>query len=184
MFETDEPNALLLELPPEIRNQIYRYVLVLRWPRRVRVSKETSVQPALLQTCRQIRQEASDIFKRDNDIALFVAGSKIEPQPQHWLWSVPRIYRLCPSCDSEYPPNWSTMELWCKVVHENGMIIDHVSCPGIWDRFFINDALVIVDQMRVTTWERTRIVLDIYRLSVQRANQVEELDSLLDNFED
>lgn len=60
----------LLELPAELRNKIYFDVLVSEKP--LGIAKQTHIYdvrhkaPALLQTCRQIREEARTIFYSNN----------------------------------------------------------------------------------------------------------------------
>lgn len=56
--------ASLLTLPPELRNSIYRYVLVPRGS--FMITKDNYMQPPLLRTCRQLRQEASGIYYEEN----------------------------------------------------------------------------------------------------------------------
>ena len=53
------------ELPGELRNKIYRLVLITD-KRAIIVSKGRSFEPALLSTCRQIQKEATNIFYLGN----------------------------------------------------------------------------------------------------------------------
>ena len=65
-----------LDLPPELRNNVYRYCLVS--PRRLQVykrlgpacSNRTTLTPQLLVCCRQIRDEATAILYGENTICL------------------------------------------------------------------------------------------------------------------
>lgn len=81
----------LLNLPPELRNRIYEYVLVNRCLK-ITVSKEKHSQPPLLETCRQLREEASGIFYSQNelkmDVQQFSQGKEL-PKKHHWLWQKP-----------------------------------------------------------------------------------------------
>ncbi|KXL44733.1 hypothetical protein M433DRAFT_270802 [Acidomyces richmondensis BFW] len=63
------PRLSLLGLPGELRNKIYRHVLVS--PRQpLRVKQQTCNQPALLQTCTQARYEALTIYYLENRFRL------------------------------------------------------------------------------------------------------------------
>ena len=55
-----------LKLPGELRSKIYRLALITD-KRAIRVSKGRSFEPALLSTCRQIQEEATNIFYLANN---------------------------------------------------------------------------------------------------------------------
>lgn len=96
--------CLLLELPPELRNHIYEFVLVS--PDEALIMKNSS-SPALLRTCRQIREEASSLYYGQN-IFLITNAESLCIQ---WLASVPakmrahiktmRLYTNCRSSGHE-----------------------------------------------------------------------------------
>ena len=71
----DEETSPLLELPPELRNKIYRYALVSGST--VYVGLGGFVEPSLLATCKHIRQEASPIFYKENEIEVLVDSYNI-----------------------------------------------------------------------------------------------------------
>ena len=58
----------LLSLAPEIRNRIYRYVLVEDEDSDIIIDSDHALpaHPSLLHTCRQIRHEASEIYFAEN----------------------------------------------------------------------------------------------------------------------
>ncbi|KAK5112292.1 hypothetical protein LTR85_011564 [Meristemomyces frigidus] len=61
-------DSQLLALPPELRNIIYRCVLVSDTP--INISCEASITPpTLLDTCRRIREEAISIYYHENTFA-------------------------------------------------------------------------------------------------------------------
>ncbi|KAK4544345.1 hypothetical protein LTR36_004236 [Oleoguttula mirabilis] len=74
--------STLLKLPPELRNRIYREVLVCANPIRVATAfaQQQWQAPSLLQTCVQIRGEASGIHYAENTF-LVVALSAPEARP-------------------------------------------------------------------------------------------------------
>lgn len=70
---SDDSKALLLDkLSGELRNHIWRHVLVSDEP--VLVNKEQPHSPSLLRTCTQIRTEATSIFFNENTFLLPVDG--------------------------------------------------------------------------------------------------------------
>lgn len=74
----------LLELPAEIRNQIFTYAVVQEeW---VIIREDDCSKPTLLETCRQLRKEAEPIFYKHNTFAVRITNCKIRPQPEHWFW--------------------------------------------------------------------------------------------------
>lgn len=58
-------NPPLLKLPPELRNRIYRYAIVQDEP--IDVAETTKKkEPALLATCKEIREQALKMFYHEN----------------------------------------------------------------------------------------------------------------------
>lgn len=67
----DEPSpegsgSRLLSLAPELRNRIYRFTLLERDQIEIEAGVSIPLPPSLLQTCRQIRQEASGIYYEES----------------------------------------------------------------------------------------------------------------------
>ncbi|CAK4033889.1 Hypothetical predicted protein [Lecanosticta acicola] len=69
---TANENCHLLELPPELRNNIYR--LVLHQQARIPITGHGYDRPTILITCRQIRKEALKIFYYENQFRASVAN--------------------------------------------------------------------------------------------------------------
>ena len=81
-------SSFVERLPPELRNRIYRLVLVANEPVNV-VESEINCYTALLKTCRQIRSEASQIFFAENKFrAAFTVNAK--GTAVDWLSSIGR----------------------------------------------------------------------------------------------
>ncbi|KAK5136595.1 hypothetical protein LTR08_002609 [Meristemomyces frigidus] len=78
--------CLLFKLPPEIRNNIYTLVLV---SSREELIIEHTSSPALLRTCRQIREEASSVYYGRNTFLI----TNAERLCLSWLFSRPAIMR-------------------------------------------------------------------------------------------
>lgn len=87
-MQNHHKKASLLKLPPELRNQIYRYVLTgeqrisLRGP-------AMSQQPGILRASKQLRTEISRIYYLENKFLLTIKDCKLVSQPQHWIFSLP-----------------------------------------------------------------------------------------------
>ncbi|KAK0964839.1 hypothetical protein LTS01_018628 [Friedmanniomyces endolithicus] len=77
----------LLTLPPEVRNTIYHLVLVREGRKRV-LAPALPYDPALLRTCRQIRQEAQGIFLHQNTFYITVYNLHYTIPRTHWFHSV------------------------------------------------------------------------------------------------
>lgn len=96
----------LLNLPPELRNEIYSYTLTspegLRWDHRIRRLRG-AISPAILYTCRQIRAEAIGLPLRINKVVLDKMGfsgiradsSSSAAQPNTSIHLARGIYLAC-----------------------------------------------------------------------------------------
>ncbi|KAK0800010.1 hypothetical protein LTR75_009046 [Friedmanniomyces endolithicus] len=101
---SDQPLCLLLGLPPELRNHIYEYLLLGgedEAPVRVTDclaeergllpiilqagSEELWQPPAILQTCQQIRGEATPVYYTTNTFDVVVDSRNLERTICHWL---------------------------------------------------------------------------------------------------
>lgn len=89
----------LLNLPGELRNRIYREVLVEagdiefysadpadQYEERTIFQEHNTVEPGLLRCNKQIRNEARPIFLEENDFEMTIQNGKLEPQLGHWFW--------------------------------------------------------------------------------------------------
>lgn len=78
----------LLGIPGELRNQIYRLILVQDDP--IKLTPTDHEQPALLRTCKQIRDEATSIFIEENQFSHeIISCEPIIPKLDsgYWLWN-------------------------------------------------------------------------------------------------
>lgn len=111
--------ASLLGMPPEIRNRIYREVLVdyddyislyderLEFPDFVR--KGNTRQPGLLRSCKQVRQEALPIFLQENRFSTWIREGKLEPHLEHWFWKT-KVRSIAVTHDIK----WNNVKIWLK----------------------------------------------------------------------
>lgn len=65
----------LLKLPPELRNSIYRYALVEPSSPYIKIPAGAlpPPQPGLLQTCTQVRRDATEIYYKENWFGFVIA---------------------------------------------------------------------------------------------------------------
>lgn len=92
MAEPSTSSSPLLELPPELRNTIYCLILIDGEPTELNANSITTPNcTALLQTCTQIRSEATALFLASNSFQISIKmdeSSKITSAAK-WLGSLP-----------------------------------------------------------------------------------------------
>ncbi|KAK5716898.1 hypothetical protein LTR17_016270 [Elasticomyces elasticus] len=155
----------LLDLPPELRNQIWRYVL--HEQNAIPVSSAASQQPALLRTCHQITNETRGIFHNENTFRITVIDLKMTVPRQHWLEtgvtdSNARTFRLVGNM------NRLNLKQWLKQFHEGrgvGFGVEGLDMPS---RRVVQAALKIVEALMVLNapWEPVERILDSYIVGV------------------
>lgn len=92
-------DSAFLNLPGEIRNQIYRELLVINTPPQYPQPK-TTICPLILAVCKQIHQEASAILYGEN---VFIANeSLLTDMPRLRKWFKPIHYARCIALISRY----------------------------------------------------------------------------------
>ena len=81
-------------LPPELRNKIYRNVLILHIP--IDVAKDDVIShTSLLRTCRQIRTEGIKLFYAENSFRFAFINENETKVPTRWLASLSEEYARC-----------------------------------------------------------------------------------------
>ncbi|KAK4954953.1 hypothetical protein LTR10_007145 [Elasticomyces elasticus] len=155
----------LLDLPPELRNQIWRYVL--HEQNAIPVSSSASQQPALLRTCHQITRETRGIFHNENTFRITVIDLKMTVPRQHWLETVvtepyARDFYLIGNL------NASNLMQWCKMRHGGNRVCFRVGGLNDPCRQVVAGAMNIVDELAAvgTKWEVVERVLNQYRPAV------------------
>ena len=153
--------ALLLSLPSELRIQISRYVVVNE--QRISVSKTDCTQPALLRTCRQIREECLKIFYGENHFDIYLYDLEYDLSTAHWCrngvegqhrhWHYRGLWK------------WSNLKNWLQRRHAEPLNL--VSRPHNTDvdRHYRTVASLfnIVDTMKAHPWEEVEKVLEEVR---------------------
>ncbi|GAB7361951.1 hypothetical protein MBLNU230_g1989t1 [Neophaeotheca triangularis] len=84
---SSSPDLLLRQLPAELRNRIYELALPSQTLVKIFPSKSRAFEPGLLQTCKQIRAEASAMFYAANSVSIIVPVGSLD-KCFAWLRSV------------------------------------------------------------------------------------------------
>lgn len=111
--------ASLLGLPAELRNQIWRLVLVRIADIDINTEQDT-LQPSLLRVSRQIRSETRDIYCQENCIFLNVHNLKFAPHSSYWVWNLGGNRNAFLSYHGWY--SWKTLAAWAREHWEVGWI--------------------------------------------------------------
>lgn len=117
--------SILFRLPPELRNRIYRYLVVSIGP--VQLQADRFNEPSILATCRAIRTEAITIFLYENK---FAAGLTNYDCSIHMKWEkIIAAANLRQEVSSHIPceyfmqrnpaPHWSNILNWIKLYYGN-----------------------------------------------------------------
>ncbi|KAK5127348.1 hypothetical protein LTR85_006687 [Meristemomyces frigidus] len=114
-------SSRLLSLPPEMRNRIYRAVLV-EDGIRIEAPNHIPLPPALLQTCRQIRRECRGIFLKENEF-MFDINDNDATLYIRWCRHFSASKDVSTTFDIEPSKNWPNALVWMKAVF-------HHECTG------------------------------------------------------
>lgn len=107
----------LLTLPPELRNQIWREVLLFPAPLLVNGPSGPLMQPGLLRVSKALRQEASGIWYMENEFIVQIDDFDATAWKR---WRNSALYRKeAPTClRIPASTNWSNLKQWLKDVLE------------------------------------------------------------------
>lgn len=161
-----------LELPPEMRNRIYRYTLLT--DRFVGVSATHLPEPAVLLACKQIRQEASSIYYNENRFLLDMVAFETAPilRWRNKELSVGRFSDCKIMTEAFVPvnmtPNWPNLVTWFKLWRD-GKVDISFERPSLGDKEeqraeglegkVIGAMFSMVDEMSRLPWKATERVL-------------------------
>ena len=161
-----------LELPGEIRNRIYRHLLV--QDTLLVVDEEDGItEPALLRASSQIRREAITIFYGENtfgiptrnyDCATAAKWNRRENviQARHYVGITSQGY------GSLGQPSWTNLRQWLQRQHE-GTVEFNINKPSKmsadgpceWrDDVWIGHMFELVEELKDLPWERVARLLD------------------------
>ncbi|KAK5117155.1 hypothetical protein LTR85_008923 [Meristemomyces frigidus] len=113
----EEGRTTLMGLPPELRNHIYRFALVDETGD-LRVDAGHRLQPGLLRTCRQIREEATNIFFLENTFRINSIGLAPPVPERHWLTTRKSTRTVTIALPG--PWDWANLKGWLRRCHQTG----------------------------------------------------------------
>lgn len=164
-------NSPLFKLPPELRLRIYEYTMCGK--RHIKITRDEGIpEPALLLTCKIIRDEAIASFYEENDFTLI---SHADDPAVMVLWES-KLLHLAQSHDillekpglrRTGPPNWNNLKQFFRLYHEEKVHAIGAHPPGSEDyddeAFFIRGLFKAVCSMRSQPWSEMEELLDHLR---------------------
>lgn len=168
----------LFSLPGELRNQIYRLVLV--QARSVRLKPDHNSEPSLLRICRKARREATRIHREENRFRVIVVhldSTVLCRNPSHWAYDIIAIQIL-----GGY--NWPNLKTWLKEDMEEGRVkttgpkaTGNAHRPGEMQPRIIRQAFQVVQMLREmdgdATFEDVLPMLETWRKAVELRDRIE-----------
>jgi len=105
-----------LQLPPELRNTIYRHVLIAKDP--IIDIDPFLKQPPLLQTCRQTRSEALKLWYLSNHFAMGISHCDASLLIEfYWHLSAVNIAGVAITVVAG-KKHWTNLMVWCRAIWE------------------------------------------------------------------
>lgn len=159
---------MLLSLPPELRNEIYRYAL---YSQEWLIADMKPEEPGLLRTCYQIRDEASPIHHFGNHFHITV--NNYNGEVTHLLrdkwWGLGRgktPLRICVEMRIyQQPPNWNNLMRWLKLYHRMDVLgLDsHGPAWATTDEMLIRGWFLMAKKGRHLPWRMVREMIECQR---------------------
>jgi hypothetical protein len=121
--DTAEESSPLLRLPAELRNDIYRLVVVS--PNAIRVGVTGFSEPPILSVSKQIRRETSVILYAENNFDVDIYNYDITScqkwneklRAAHWRHELHTCNGFHGSFVHATTPNWANLLAWMKLNH-------------------------------------------------------------------
>ena len=162
-------SLLLTRLPGELRNKIYRLVLVS--PKEIELEGDGCKQPALLSVSRQVRRESITIYYNENvfrSVVQDLAGA-----PGEKLFAVMRSYRGERRNNFQKvimkSRNWGNLLAWMKVRHEL-QACKETSTGTTRHGKVVLAASGIVWAMQAQPWTQVQEVLEAFHRAIVAEN--------------
>ena len=169
--------SALLELPGEIRNRIYRFVLVC--DNRIEVHAGAPLEPALLSVCREVRTEAIKLFYVENKFTLVISNFN-KAVPCAWravrkrFPSMPRTatFRLKPTNTTR---SWPNLLDWLRAIHAGDAAWPEDPTTQFASRNGLEclvtfTTLAIATKCRSRTWQETAEILEMQHVVLRQIN--------------
>lgn len=111
--EAGEPKHMLLSIPPEMRNRIYRAALLVDDEIVIPPDGPPPEEPALLRTCSQIRAEAMSIYYKENRFLVHINKTNADV---YIKWCKASEHRMGTSHDfsSDGEVSWPNLMRWLE----------------------------------------------------------------------
>jgi len=169
-------NCRIFALPAELRNQIYRQVLV---EDQITMTPEGAAPltppPTLLQTCRRIREEAASIYFEENTFAFYVTSLDV-CRVTEWADLSEQHAQANQILAFVSQPNWANLLHWLELFYKD-------ECAGFEepdaDRLeqhpegaIVHHAFTMVGQLKEEpgmTWEKVRQLLESVHVCIKSA---------------
>ena len=166
------PRPAILRLPAEIRNHVYALSLVLS--ERITVDKDNFTQPNLLRVCRQIREEASGIYYRQNKFSIIYQD--LEPTVAiNWYQHARRYICFGKSTTKPFGArycvirgkwSWDGLLRIAQAVHGGKIVPWAYSAKCSSKNKVVAAACGITVQLKHLRWDEVTIILEKYNLGV------------------
>lgn len=164
---TDQPFRLL-DLPPELREIIYKHMaersinveyMLIDWTR--------YSQPPILKVCRQLREEVSPFFYEAEEWGFFVRAMDLDsfPHSGHWLFNKakPEQLALCPGGLLK----WESVKRWLKWYHQRG--VEPIGFnPSTGESWEVEQLFKVAKELKDSPWEVTERVLETVKECLEK----------------
>ena len=153
-------------LPPELRTAIYTIVFEEEQDyNEYELCLNSAAHPALLQVCQLIRAEASEVFYKGRTFLLHIDNFKMEPQPQHWIWTkvAPDTLRIRNDGATDLPDVFG----WLKRCHDGQLAGHNFMVDNLTEvMWMIRPAFMLVVSLRHAPWNRVEGELQKYMRAI------------------
>ena len=162
----------ILALPPELRNKIYRFILVSG--NEIRLAGDARSQPAILRVNRQIRQEAISIYYSENEFRINIIdlnGNAMIPFRRLML-----RYRSRNRCGNfrllaKQSTNWSNLKIWLRAFYDNcGLACGKISGKSANGRTIAAAFRMVLFARERRSWKEVEHSLEAFHDAVAAQN--------------
>ena len=124
------------------------------------------MQPALLRTNAQIREEASKIYYEENRFVVKVCDLKLAPQLEHWVWR--RTKRPQPDMLYDGNRSWKNFKEWLRMYWRKLDVTAVDPLAEYYDGNIViyQQAFYLVDAMSRSSWKTVDKALEAFKTAV------------------
>ncbi|KAK5127472.1 hypothetical protein LTR85_006811 [Meristemomyces frigidus] len=162
----------LFKLSGELRNRIYRLLLLPEPGGVIDITAQGVEEPSILLSCHEVRNEAISIFYAENDFVIHVTDYDSSPlmefgqhvrkrEKQHSHFYGP-MTAVCQTAN--ITPNWANLLLWCQRNHRNEVtetdwFPSDAPAGSSQSRLIVGGMFQIVHEMSGLPWENVERLL-------------------------